>query len=223
MGKWLLAVGLVVGFATMAHAGMIITLDPQLSGPPNPGDLIPVHVLLSSESGTIELVRDFQFDVQDNWPGGQFANEIFVDPNHLDRWQWDPPMAGPGWFIDDPLPIPRANWIKQAPDPPGELINVLAEPNRTRVAVITVEFLAPGYLDVTNRDDPERNIIDEGASFRSGFNGPGGDVRHFSVYWADDPVKYEPVLGGRVFIPEPATLALLLVGVAAVLRRRRFA
>jgi|GEM_PF-3773307 len=219
MGKWLLAVGFVVGFATMAHAGMIITLVPDLTPPPKPGDLVPVDVELSSEVGTIPYIRDFQFDVQDNWPGGQFANEIFVDPKHLDRWQWDPPMTGPGWMIDDPLPIPRANYIKLKPEP-GMLIDLTTDP--TKVAQITVEFLAPGYLDVTNRDDPERNILDEGASFKSGFGGPGDPVHKFSVYHEGNP-GYEPVLGGRVFIPEPATLALLLVGVAAALRRRRFA
>ncbi len=222
MGKKVLAASLILGMATAAHAGIVITLKPIFKGPPQPGEMIPVDVLLSSERDTIEFMRDFQFDLADNIPGGQFANEIFVDPKKPDAWQWSPPMSGPGWFTDDPLPIPRANWISQKPER-RFMIDLTPEP--TKVAEITVEFKAPGFLDVTNRDDPNweakwenrETLPDFGGSFRSGF--VTDDVRKFVVFTQEG---FEPVLGGRVFIPEPATLTLLLIGAAALLRRRRF-
>ena len=69
-------------------------------------------------------------------------------------------------------------------------------------------------LDVTNRDERDPNP-DVGAAFRSGF---GEDVRFFSIYGGEG---IEPVTGGRLFIPEPATMTLLLLGGVALLRRRR--
>jgi hypothetical protein len=203
----------LAALASVAQAGVVIDLVPQFQGPPQPGQLIPVDVLLSSNQGLIPNIRSFQFDVQDNTPGGQFSNEIFVDPNFPDRWQWDAPMTGPNWFTLDPIPVPRANWILPQPIP-GQLIDLTAVP--TKVASITVQFNSPGYLDVTNRDDPNPNPIDEGAFFRGGF----GPVHDFSVFGS--PPLGE-VLGGRVFIPEPATLALLALGASTLLRRRRTA
>jgi len=219
MRKRVLAVWLVAAFTSVAQAGVVIDLQPQFQGPPQPGQLIPVDVLLSSNEGLIPNIRSFQFDVQDNTPGGQFSNEIFVDPNFPGRWQWSAPMTGPFWFTLDPIPVPRANYILQAPQP-NELINLTNVP--TKVASITVLFNSPGFLDVTNRDDPNPNPIDEGASFRSGFgvNIDGNPVRDFSVF-GGPPIG--EVLGGRVFIPEPATLVLLALGTATLLRRRRAA
>ena len=211
MGKAIVGIGFLLCVATVSRGGIVITLETDLKQPPKPGDIIHVDILLSSDSDPIELMRGFQFDLADNAPGGQFSGQLFSDPANPDAWQWSAPMNGPKWFKEDPLPIPRANYTRQDPDRKRQ-IDLTSEP--VKVASIEVEFKAPGFLDVTNRDERDPNE-DVGAGFRAGF---GEDVRKFSIYGLEG---FEPVTGGRLFIPEPATMTLLLLAGAALLRRRR--
>ncbi len=219
MVRRLLAAGVVLSLSVVAQAGVVIDLVP---GQPQ-GGFVTVDVLLSSNDGTLPNVRSYQFDLQSGIYGqgdpneGQAFNDpgqINVDPNFPDRWQWESPMSGPGWFTLDPVPNPRANYIAQAPVP-GRLVDL--DGNPTKVASVQVELVAPGWFDVTNPN--ATNPVDEGAFFRSGFgvNIDGNPVRDFSSH------NQGEVVGGRVFIPEPATLVLLMVGVAGLIRRRRTA
>lgn len=211
--------GMAFGFALLAGqtalGGVLIDLRPDFSGAPfSPGDIVPVEIYVASDiSGdTLFNMRQFMFDFRSNVTGPD-ADEIFLEPKKGNIKWVDDPFSQGFWFTDDPLPIPQANYV--LPFPAGQLFDLGDDPRK--VADVFVTFLKPGFLDARN-PDAERNI-DQGANFHSAFGIPidGHPIRHFSSWEPGD------VSGGRVFIPEPATLVLLIVGSGLLVQRRRIA
>lgn len=242
-----LSVCAVLGLASAAQAGVIVTLVPSNNGGPlNPGDMITVDVMAEmDQAGPASIrLRLAQFDLSDTSPALLAGIEPvsthpdaevpfrFWDFTSTTNCQGDSTVCGDRYLIDGELPSP--------PDPVN-IFNVafsgstqnnarmleLHQGGQTRLGRfhLTIPQGTPegSYLiDVLNANELNENL---GADFRYGFGTPTDPSVILRA--ADGEILPSPNQAGGLpitVVPEPATLAMLgLGGLAAAFRRRRSA
>lgn len=238
MQKLLLSV-VSLRFVTIANAGVVIELVP--TPPPfapwsdedrwayGGGDYLTIQVFARLDNNGPDhiQVRSMQFDFSDtdhryfslypshahDAPGAPFT---FWDFSSTAVCQDDPNRCGYLHDIDGLLTqddLVRIEYLFPAAH--SSIQMSLFRDHAVPIGLIeTVSRNEPGefLLDLMNENDPDHS---SGARITFGFGGPSDPMGEYSAYDGT-------ITGGRVWvvdIPEPATIALLLIGIPWLRRR----
>lgn len=191
----------VLGIATSAFAGAMVDLRPDVAGPYVPGQVVNVDVWLVDTGDPVGNVqfRGLFLDFADTGAGlAPAAN-----------FTWENPFGIGAVFPA----LPNTSWVYPLATPNPLFQITLPEGGEVRLGDIDVTTNATDTLDVMNADNADPNF---GARADFGFGGAGDPVTTWRAFSGE-------LTGGtlEMVVPEPGTLALLGLGAAAALRRRR--
>ena len=207
------ALTLVLGVVSYANAGAAgaatIDLIPSIGNDVDPGTALSFEIFAMMTEAPINpdvALRGMQLDYS--------ATAVVIDlPASMDY------VNPAGLYAEfEDLPVPASAWVLPNPILPFMVVLELGEPVLLgSVDVIAQKFSSIETLDVANAGEPDINF---GGSLKFGF---GVDD--------DDPItdwrfNTGELSGGTYDIdtltPEPATMALVVIGALAGFRRRRF-
>ena len=207
------AVIVVLGAVSNANAGAtghaVIDLVPDFPGPVPDGSPLHFEITATMTEAPVNAdvaLRGMQLDYS--------ATAVVIDlPASMDY------VNPAGLYAEfEDLPVPASAWVLPNPILPFMVVLELGEPVLLgSVDVIAQKFSSIETLDVANAGEPDINF---GGSLKFGF---GVDD--------DDPItdwrfNTGELSGGTYDIdtltPEPATMALVVIGALAGFRRRRF-
>lgn len=203
----MVAVGVCLAIATTAQAGVTLGIEllPEHPAPYSPGESLDVEVRLSQIGGQEEVVRLVTFDFSASNPGIE-----------LDAWEWDysegqpvctivPEVCGGGWVEFGVLPEVNTTFAGASPDPNLSIFL----PVGGSILLGTLGITLPSELGV--------GVTLEALNLPNDNPGDGARVD----VGVDPPMTIREFEGGSfTFIPEPATLTLLVIGAAAAAARR---
>lgn len=221
MLKLWLCGGLAIAWGATAHAGAVVDLVVQGSGPFTVGETVDVSVVLTQEiEGTDRFLRGVVLDFARTDPAitlNSFAFEFSTVPASDGFYATFPALPRPGAAFTGLSANNERQWILRAdgsPLPVGTL-------NLT-LPMVPGEYV----LDPLNAIDP--NNPNQGALVSFGFGVlPGDPITEWTR--ANGNLSLGEASGGGKggvgafqinVVPEPATWLFVAVGLAAILRRR---